>query len=231
MLKNLKKSLTAAKVLKNVTFTGRVPLQELPTYYRDADICVVPSAYDNSPYSCLEAMSCGTPVIASDAGGAKEYLEHGVSGLVVPAKNAKALAQSIISLLKDEELRHRLGANARERVLKKFQRNTIAQDTVELYREARLCFHNARKTPLYSHDPKRAVDDLKEICLALESSLHELLYRVSYRHRVAHWLRLAAKRPRLFAAKVGAKLLQISGVCHFLPQQCELLNQKISKSS
>jgi glycogen synthase len=229
MRKRLEKSLALAGVTNNVVFNPRVSLEQLPVFYRGADVCVVPSVYDNSPYSCLEAMSCGRAVVTSDSGGAKEYLEDGVSGLVVATRDSNALANAIISLLKDESLRIKLGTNARERVLKNFQRKAIAQRTVELYDEACSSFHKERKTPIYAHDPTRAADDLKELCESLESSLYDILYRVSFRHRLGHWHRLACKRPRLFMAKVGAKLIQTFGVNVLLPKQAELLNQMIKR--
>ena len=58
VLVKLKESLKASNSEKHVTFIDRVPLDSLPSYYRSADVSIVPSVYDNSPYTCLEAMSC-----------------------------------------------------------------------------------------------------------------------------------------------------------------------------
>jgi glycogen synthase len=227
MRKRLEKLLALSGASDNVIFYPRLPLEQLPSFYRAADVCAVPSLYDNSPYSCLEGMSCGRAVIASDAGGAKEYMEHGVSGLVVSSKDVNALTDAIVSLLLDEPLRQKLGANARQRVLQHFQRKAIAQRTVQLYDEACKRYHKTHRGALYAHDASKATSDLKELCESLEQSLYELLYRVSYRHRLGHWRRLACKRPRLFMAKVGAKLMQTFGINNLLPQQADLLTRMI----
>jgi glycogen synthase len=229
MRKRLEKSLARSGASTNVVFSPRVPLNQLPSLYRRAAVCVVPSVYDNSPYSCLEAMSCGRAVITTDSGGAKEYLEHGVSGLVIAARDANALATAIVSLLKDQPLRLKLGARARDRVLTHFQRTAIAQKTVELYDEACKSFHKQGSKPLYAHDPTKAAGDARNICESIEASLYEMLYRVSYRHRLGHWNRLARRRPRLFMAKVGSKLIQTFGINIILPKQAERLKQMIKK--
>ena len=135
----------------NVQFINRVPLNSLPNYYRSADICVVPSVYDNSPYTCLEAMSCGRAVIGTSAGGTREYLVDGESGVIVPPRDTDALAEAIIGVLADDNERARLALNARARVLEKFQRKEIARQTVELYKLA-----IARFSPSPSYTRKAA---------------------------------------------------------------------------
>ena len=130
VLADLKNSLKAAGCLDKVTFINRIPLSELPAYYRSADISVVPSLYDNSPYTCLEAMSCGRAVIGTSAGGTREYIEDGESGMIVPPRDPQALAGAIIKLIKEPSFRGYLSTNARQRVLDKFQRKKIAEETM-----------------------------------------------------------------------------------------------------
>ncbi len=85
--------------------------------YGSADIFVLPSRYEGMPNALLEAMSCGLPVIVSDASpGPLEYVKHGVTGLVAPVDDAPALAAAIERLIHDPPLRRRLGVAARERV-------------------------------------------------------------------------------------------------------------------
>ncbi len=82
-------------------------------YYRAADIFVLPSRFEGMPNVLLEAMSCGLPVIVSDASpGPLEYVVHETSGLVVPANNVEALSAAIQRLITDKELRSRLGRKA-----------------------------------------------------------------------------------------------------------------------
>lgn len=86
-------------------------------YYKRADIFVLVSRYEGIPNALLEAMSCGLPVIVSDASpGPLEYVEHETTGLVVPVNNATALEESINLLIRDSKLRNRIGKAARDRV-------------------------------------------------------------------------------------------------------------------
>ncbi len=86
-------------------------------YYRAASIFVLPSRYEGMPNALLEAMACGLPVVVSDASpGPLEYVEHEVSGLVVPPEDEKRLADALVRLTGDEELRQRLGRKAQKSI-------------------------------------------------------------------------------------------------------------------
>ena len=94
-----------------------MPNSALPPYYRAAAVSVVPSLEEGFGIPAAEAMGCEVPVVASDAGGLPEVVEHGVTGLVVPRGDTAALAQAIGSLLDDPERRQtdgrgRAGAGA-----------------------------------------------------------------------------------------------------------------------
>jgi glycosyltransferase involved in cell wall biosynthesis len=106
---------------EDVLFTGRLEREQMPVLYAAADLVVVPSIATPrflEPWGlvCNEAMSQGTPVIASDAVGAAAggLVRDGETGLVVRAGDAAALARAIERLLDDTALRHRLGSRARE---------------------------------------------------------------------------------------------------------------------
>jgi glycosyltransferase involved in cell wall biosynthesis len=119
--------------LNNVTFHAPVPYHELVAHYCAADIMVVPSLYDNSPYTCLEAMSCGLPVIGTSAGGMPEYIDNGKSGIIVPPDDSESLAQAIHELASNHAKRMSYGLAAREKVLNVFKREIIAQQITKLY--------------------------------------------------------------------------------------------------
>lgn len=86
-------------------------------YYRTTDIFVLVSRYEGIPNALLEAMSCGLPVIVSDASpGPLEFVEHEITGLVVPVDNIPDLVIALERLIDDLPLRRRLGCAARERV-------------------------------------------------------------------------------------------------------------------
>jgi glycosyltransferase involved in cell wall biosynthesis len=95
---------------------GRKRAQEdLPLLLSAADVFVAATVADNLPYTILEAMGCGLPVIASAVGGVPEQVAHGETGLLVPPRNAKALGEALIALLTDHDRRRAFGAAGRAR--------------------------------------------------------------------------------------------------------------------
>lgn len=210
VLAELKQTLKASRCEKHVTFIDRVPLTSLPDYYRSADISIVPSVYDNSPYTCLEAMACGAPVIGSSAGGTKEYVVDGESGIIIPPRDSAAIARALLKLLNDDEERRRLSANARKRAVDCFDRAEIGRQTALLYEQAAE-LHRARKESsighsLYRHDWRRATGDATTLIDAFDRGIYDMLYQQSYRFRLRHWGRLIKARPKLFAAKLVYKI-------------------------
>jgi D-inositol-3-phosphate glycosyltransferase len=95
-----------------VTFLGAQAQDTLPCYYSAADVVVVPSHYESFGMVALEAMACGTPVIASKVGGLSFTVQDGITGFHVPERDPEALAGKIRLLLKDHNLRSRLGTQA-----------------------------------------------------------------------------------------------------------------------
>lgn len=114
---------------------ARVSREDLVHYYRSAAVCIVPSIWENFPYSLLEAMACGTPTIVSAAGGLPEIVEDGVSGLLVPPADSSALCDAICSLLADRELREEMGQNARKSAVERFSVERVIPRMVETYRQ------------------------------------------------------------------------------------------------
>lgn len=205
VLADIKDYLGRHKVLHRVKFIPRVPLHELASYYRSADVCVVPSVYDNSPYTCLEAMACGRPVVGTSGGGTKEYVLDGECGIIVPPRDTEALKEAIVTLLGDARMRNRMSENARKRVLAKFSRKQIAAETLALYTEARLSFAK-RQSHIYLKDPAHALSDASVLMFTFDKMVYDLLYQRSIRFRLKHWSTLVTSRPRLMAAKVLLKL-------------------------
>jgi D-inositol-3-phosphate glycosyltransferase len=115
-----------------VTFLGARAQDDLPDYYSAADLVVMPSHYESFGLVALEAMACGTPVIASRVGGLTYTVLHGVTGLHVPERDPEALAQEIIRLIRNPALRDRMGRQAR-RVAQCYGWPTIADRIVDLY--------------------------------------------------------------------------------------------------
>jgi glycosyltransferase involved in cell wall biosynthesis len=120
-----------------VRFTGRLTEAELATELRRAALVVVPSLFEGFSLPLVEAMACGTPVVATTGGALPEVAgRHGETALLVPPGDPQALADAIVLMLADDALRARLGAAGRERVLRRFTWRAAAERTVECYRDA-----------------------------------------------------------------------------------------------
>lgn len=120
-------------IARDVTFLGWVPNSELPPYYRAAAVSVIPSLEEGFGIPAAEAMGCQTPVVASDAGGLPEVVEDGVTGLVVPRGDSKALAEAIGTLLADPARRVQMGRAGRERALRLFDWDRTAEQLERIY--------------------------------------------------------------------------------------------------
>ncbi len=94
-------------------FLGALPQEELPWYYSAAQVVVVPSRYESFGMVALEAMACGTPVIASNVGGLASIVRHGQTGFLVPDGDVLALAHRLRELLDRPELGRALGRHGR----------------------------------------------------------------------------------------------------------------------
>jgi D-inositol-3-phosphate glycosyltransferase len=95
-----------------VLFLGKRAQDTLPYYYSSADVLVMPSHYESFGMVALEAMACGTPVVASQVGGLAFLVQDGVTGYVVPNGDPAALSERLTRLLTDDQLRACLGSQA-----------------------------------------------------------------------------------------------------------------------
>jgi len=125
---------------------GTVPVDDLAALYSRAAVFVCPSIYEPFGIINLEAMACGTPVVAAAVGGIPEVVRHQETGILVPfeaaadaepkdpQRYAAALADAVNTLLKDPKKRRRMGAAAKQRVEEKFSWSRVAQRTALYYR-------------------------------------------------------------------------------------------------
>jgi len=118
-----------------VTFAGFVSDEELARHYAECDLFVVPSQYESFGLVFLEAMARGKPVIGCRAGGMIEVIADGETGYLVPVNDTDALVERMVALLRDDELRLRLGRAARKRVEEQFSAVLMAERTLALYSE------------------------------------------------------------------------------------------------
>jgi glycosyltransferase involved in cell wall biosynthesis len=114
-----------------VSFLGWQP--DLSALYLRWSALVQPSLYEGFGLSALEAMAAGLPVVGSRAGGLAEVVHDGVSGILVPARDARSLADAIGSLLDDPERSRRMGEAGRRRVRERFSMERMIDETATLY--------------------------------------------------------------------------------------------------
>ncbi|MBI2899409.1 MAG: glycosyltransferase [Planctomycetes bacterium] len=98
------------------------------------DLYVHPSHYESQGLAILEAMAAGKPVVATDAGGVRDVVRHGETGLLVPPGNPPALAQAVLRLASDPGEAARLAANAAERVRREYSLDAMLERYASLYR-------------------------------------------------------------------------------------------------
>ncbi|HNP57635.1 glycosyltransferase family 4 protein [uncultured Gordonia sp.] len=112
--------------------------EELAGLLASAQIAVVPSLYEGFSLPAVEAMSCGTPLIATRAGAIPEVVGEGedAGAVLVPPRDSGAIAQEVLRLLDDEEARTALGAAARKRVEENYSWAAVAAKTVAAYQRA-----------------------------------------------------------------------------------------------
>lgn len=107
--------------------------QYLNRHFKIFDIYICSSVKEGLPFSMLEAMAAGLPIVSTNVGGMPEIIQDGVTGLLVEPRNPKALADAIIKLLSDKQLADRLGEQAKQTVQAKFSLEQMVQATMEVY--------------------------------------------------------------------------------------------------
>jgi glycosyltransferase involved in cell wall biosynthesis len=118
-----------------VTFITGVPDARIVELYAEAELAVVPSLYEGFSLPAIEAMSCGVPLVATTGGALPEVVgADDETALLVPPGDSEALAARIAGALDAPEMRARVGAAARERVIRQWSWRVTAERTVEQYR-------------------------------------------------------------------------------------------------
>jgi len=128
-LQSLRKSLG---ILDLITFLGKRDQDTLQYYYSAAEVVVVPSHYESFGLVALEAMACGTPVVASETGGLAFLVRDGETGFHVPTADPKALAERLRVIIQDDVLRAKLGKQA-AKYAKAYAWSEIVEQILDLY--------------------------------------------------------------------------------------------------
>ena len=124
----------AAGVGDRVHFVDAVDRDTLAHYYRAADVCVVPSYYESFGLVAVEALACGTPVIATRVGGLQYTIRDGQTGHLISWRCPEPFAERLEALLANDDLRARFGLAAAESV-QRFDWNLVAEQIVGVYED------------------------------------------------------------------------------------------------
>jgi glycosyltransferase involved in cell wall biosynthesis len=127
----------ASRTLRgSVHYLGKLDLAGVRACLHQCDVFLLPSLWENCPYSCLEAMAAGRAIVATDQGGMPELIRHGENGLLARSGDAAAYTAAVERLLESPAERARLGAAARRTVESAFNDVRIATESVDFYRES-----------------------------------------------------------------------------------------------
>ena len=121
------------KLEDKIIFTGF--LSDIRDVLASIDILVIPSLQEGLPVVLLEAMAMKKPIVAANIEGIMEILENGVTGLLVPPRDIKALAEAVIDLLKHQDKANQMGIAARRVVEERFGVDTMVQQVKKVYEE------------------------------------------------------------------------------------------------
>jgi glycosyltransferase involved in cell wall biosynthesis len=122
-------------ISESVQMPGYIKNDQLPQFYRTADVFALTSRHESFGMVLLEAMSCGTPVVASQVGAVPELISDNKTGLSYPEGNKEALICCLERVLQDEELRTRLGKNARIVTQKEYDWQNRAEKLYHVYKQ------------------------------------------------------------------------------------------------
>ena len=130
-LKKLKRFIKE-KELKGINLLGSIPRKEVFEVLKRSDIFALISSWEGFPYTIIEAMSCGLPVIASDVGGIKEAIDN-KCGILVKRKDQQEIEHALEKLLKNPSLVKEMGENARKKSRNEFSLDKMLKKTEQVY--------------------------------------------------------------------------------------------------
>lgn len=126
----------ADKQLKgSAHYLGKLDMRDMRSAMRQTDIFLIPSLWENCPYSCLEAMAAGRAIVAANQGGLPELIEDEANGLLAAGENPENYTKQLARLIEDKNLRNKLGTAARQTIEAKFTDVRIAEKSAENYQQ------------------------------------------------------------------------------------------------
>ncbi len=136
-------SLIDKKYHSRIHFTGRVDHKQVLQFIQQATVCVYPSYLEAFPNAWIEAMACGKAVIGSSTGSGPEVIEDEKTGLLCHPADHMGLANRIINMLTDDELRIRLGKNARAFTMEQLDISIVTQLNLQWYNKVIDRYHHS----------------------------------------------------------------------------------------
>lgn len=118
---------------ENICFLGPLSAEQMKVQYLESNVFVSASTIENSCNSIVEAMLLGVPVISSYVGGVTDMIEHGKDGILYPCDEPYMLACYIMEIFSDADMAERISRNAREKAVRKFDRNTAGEELLNIY--------------------------------------------------------------------------------------------------
>jgi glycogen(starch) synthase len=128
-------ALASLRLKGSIHWLGALGLSEVRQLMRASDIFLLPSLWENCPYSCLEAMAAGRAIVSADQGGMPELIQDGVNGLLAVSGSASSFVHRIEQLIADSALRQRLGCAARQTVERLHRDTQVARRTLGVYED------------------------------------------------------------------------------------------------
>lgn len=120
-------------ISENFTLLGEIGREKLLWHYQNSTIFVLPSYYESFPNVILEAMSCGLPIVTTKVCDMPKIIRNGKNGVLVPPGNPSALAEAILVLLEDPDLRKKMGKASRERSEAFYSLDKLADKMIDYY--------------------------------------------------------------------------------------------------
>lgn len=127
-------NLIRAHALQDMIILGGF-LPNAATYLKAFDLFILPSLKEGLPYTLIEAMHAGVPIVATHVGGIPDLIENNTNGIVVPPKNSEALARGIKQLIADKKLRGQFAKESAKKVSTKFSFEAMIRHTIALYQQ------------------------------------------------------------------------------------------------
>lgn len=128
---NLNRKIEDMGLAKSIVLTGF--RKDIPELLATMNVFVLSSIEEGLPQTLTQAMAMQRPVVATDVGSVGEVVKHGTTGLLVPPRNFKALAESITVLIQDQALREALGRAGRDLIVKSYSMESMLDQTEDLY--------------------------------------------------------------------------------------------------